>query len=116
MTRTTSATTTLALLRPLTVLVATTFSPSLTPQLRPSANLKKTFSPTPGPQGLAPLTTPVITRPAPQGQANLTKLSTSPSHETSLLGVREQPNVPLPASTAQQSLATPTFNMTPLSH
>ena len=65
MTRTTSATTTLALLRPLTVLVATTFSPSLTPQLRPSASLKTIVSPTPGPQGLAPLAEPVTATPEP---------------------------------------------------
>ena len=101
MTRTASATTTILPLRPPTVLVATLLSPSLTPQLKPSANLKTTLSPAPGLQGSAPLTVPVIATLEPQGQSKLTKLA-SPAHATFLSGAPAQLNTPPPEATAQQ--------------
>ena len=108
---TASAATIIASLRPPTVLVTTTSSPSSTTQLKPSENLKKILSPTPGPQGLAPLTTPVIATPVPKGQANLTKLVESPAHATELLGVPEQQNAPLHTANAQQDITEPEINM-----
>ena len=54
-------------MRPHEVLAKTSLSPSLTPQLKPSAGLKTISSPTTGPKGLAPLTTLVTTTSVTQG-------------------------------------------------
>ena len=70
MTSATSAITTLEPLLPLMVLDATALSTSFRPQLKPSSNLKTIVSPMTGPEGLEPLTVPVIATPVPQAQEN----------------------------------------------
>ena len=76
----TSATKTLALLRPPTILATKTLSPSLRTQLKSRTNLKTIVSPTPGPQVLAALTVTVIAMIVPQEKEKLTTRVASPAH------------------------------------